>query len=166
MALETELKPSGVWTVLYQPDIPSVTIDKYQEMFDFLGKVIITKARFDTMSAKYLVCFQVVSILTEPINVLLSDSGFKVGKGAALSFSEKINDTETRIPQSGQIVLNIQQKGADSHFSIMDPACYLFGIPYRKMPIAVGNRGFIERAMSEIYSNAVGKPMNTRLIIR
>jgi len=166
MALETEKRPSGIWTVLYQPDLPSTTIDRYQEVFDFLGKVVITMTRFDTMSNKYLACFQVVSILTEPLNVLLDDFGFLVGKAAALSFNEKVDDVKTRISQSGQIVLGIKQKGVISPFSIMDPACYLFGIPYSKMPIAVGSKDFIERAMSEVYSNAFGKPINTRLIMK
>jgi len=34
------------------------------------------------------------------------------------------------------------------------------------MPIAVGDHNFIERAMTEIYSNATGKTIKTRLDTR
>lgn len=166
MLLEAERRPSGVWTVLYQPGIPLNTIDIYQEMFDFLGNNIITNRRYNNMSERGMACFLAAGAYAGPTNNILSNRfGFRVHDRAAIMFSEKII-TPRIAPQSGQIVLKIVERNDDFPFAIIDPACYLYDIPYKGMPIAVGDHDFIERAMTEIYSNAIGKPINTRLDVR
>lgn len=163
MAIETERRSSGVWTILYQPDIPSRTIDKYQNLLDYLGNIFINSTRFNAMSLRNMACFQATAAYAGPINSILSEEfGFNVDNKAFLQFSEKVNSQG--IPQSGQNVLRIVESGKDSPFLIIDSACYLYKIPYDRMPIAVGNHGFIERAMSELYSNAIGKTIEIRVI--
>jgi len=166
MPLETERRPSGIWTVLYQPSLPPKTIDTYQKMFDFLGNDVITNTRFSTMYRYNMSCILVTDAYAKPINMILGkEFGFKVDKNT-LIFSEKIDPEKTGILQSGQLVLKIVEKSADSPFSIIDPACYLYDIPYKNMPIAVGDHNFIERTMSELYSDATGKTIQTRLDTR
>ena len=162
MPIETERRPSGIWTVLYQPDIPSKTIDRYQEMFDFLGNTVINGSRFNSLKIRNRACFEVTFAFAGPTNSILNrEFGFSVDRKPWLQFSEKINSQSA--PQSGQNVLRISGKDSGSTFSIINPACYLYDIPYSDMPIAVGNHDFIERAMSELYSNATGQNVETQL---
>lgn len=162
MAIETERRQSGVWTVLYQPDIPSKTIERYQGMFDYLGNVVINSTRFNAMFSRNMACFQTTSALAGPTNSILGrEFGFKVDRQPWLQFSEKVDSQGS--PQSGQNVLRIVENDIDSTFSIIDPACYLYKISYNNMPIAVGNQDFIERAMSELYSNGTGQNVKTKL---
>lgn len=129
MPIETERRQSGVWTVLYQPDIPSRTIDRYQEMFDFLGNTVINDSRFNALKVRNKACFEVTSAFAGPTNSILNrEFGFSVDREAWLQFSEKVDSQGT--PQSGQNVLRILGKDSDSTFSIIDPACYLYDIPY------------------------------------
>ncbi|MFA5770869.1 MAG: hypothetical protein WC894_05250, partial [Patescibacteria group bacterium] len=134
----------------------------YQEMFNFLGDTIINSGRFNALKIRNKACFEVTFAFAGPTNSILNrEFGFSVDREPWLQFSEKINSQGA--PQSGQNVLRITGGGSDSTFSIIDPACYLYDIPYANMPIAVGNHGFIERAMSELYSNATGQNIETEL---
>ena len=72
MPIETERRPSGIWTVLYQPDIPSKTIDRYQEMFDFLGNTVINGSRFNSLKIRNRACFEVTFAFAGPTNSILN----------------------------------------------------------------------------------------------
>ena len=164
MAVETEKRSSGIWTVLYQPDTPPRTIDKFQQMFNYLGRVLITDVDFNIMSRANLACLFATAAYVKPINQFLNEQyGFNVDQ-AFLLFNEDVGGP--RNTQTGQSVLKITEEGVLSPFSIIDPAWYLFRIRYRSMPIAVGGHDFIERAMGEIYSNAVGKTIKTKLLLQ
>ncbi|PIY72040.1 hypothetical protein COY87_03010 [Candidatus Roizmanbacteria bacterium CG_4_10_14_0_8_um_filter_33_9] len=161
MAIETERRQSGLWSVLYQPDIPPRTINKFQKIFDYLGIVVITDVRFAAMTKMNMACFQATNAFAASTNTLLSYDGFKVDNQPWLIFSEKINLHGT--PQLGHNVLRIAETKIDAPFALIDPACYLYDIPYKEMPIAVGNQNFLERAMSELYSSATKKYLTTKL---
>jgi len=162
LAVETEKRSSGIWTVLYQPDTPPRTIDKFQQMFNYLGRVLITDVDFNIMSRANLACLFATAAYVKPINQFLNEQyGFNVDQ-AFLLFNEGVGGPSNT--QTGQSVLKITEEGVLSPFSIIDLGCYLFNIPYRSMPIAVGGHDFIERAMDEIYSNAVGKTIETKLL--
>lgn len=162
MTVEFERRQSGVWSVLYQPEISPATIDKFHKMFNFLTNDVITIERFRAMKARNMACIQVTQAFTDPLNKILNGEGFIVDNGSVLSFKEKLESNGSA--QSGQNVLRIREKNDNAHVAIVDPACYLYDIPYESLPIAVGKHGFIERAMSELYSNATGQTVDTKLI--
>lgn len=166
MAVETERRSSGVWTVLYEPSVPPKTIERYQEMFQYLGDVILTSIRFKAMNLRGMACFQAVEAFAKPTNQLLSKNlGFVVDGQPWLGFSEKINSLGSS--QSGQNALRIQELNPlKPIFSVIDPACYLYDIPYDQMPIAVGSHHFIERAMTELYSSATQRNIEITLSFR
>lgn len=162
MSLETERKTSGIWSVLYQPDTPQETVDRFQRMFDYLGRVIITDIGFNMMSQVNLACVLATAVYAKQTNQFLSQHyGFSVDQ-AFLSFNKPI-EGPSNTQQTVQSVLRITEKDVLSPYAIIDPACYLFRIPYIHMPIAVGNKEFLEGAMGELYSNAVEKPVTTKL---
>ena len=164
MALETERRSSGVWTILYQPDTPPQTRDRFQRMFNYLGRVLITDIGFNIMSRANLACVFATATYVKPVNQFLSQQyRFNVDQ-ALLLFDKGVE--ASGLTQTAQSILRITEEGVLSPFAIIDPACYLFKIPYGSMPIAVGKHDFIQRAMSETYSNAVGKRIETKLLLQ
>lgn len=162
--VEAEKRLFGVWSVAYQPDLPGEIVNAYREMFDFLRLIVITEGRFNLMRMRQLACIQATYAFADPTNKLVSDFGFMVDRGVVLKFSQKVDSRLTGTPQGGQNVLRISQRSNNGHFAIIDPACYLYDIAYENMPIAVGDRGFIQKAMTEIYSNLIGNLVSIKLI--
>lgn len=161
---ETERRLFGVWSVAYQPDLPGEIVNAYREMFDFLRLIVINEGRFNLMRMRQLACIQATYAFADPTNKLVSDFGFMVDRGVVLKFSQKVDSRLTGTPQSGQNVLRIIPKSDPGNFAIIDPACYLYDIAYENMPVAVGDKGFVQEAMAEIYSSLTGNPVRVKLI--
>jgi hypothetical protein len=159
-----EIRTSAAWTIAYQPGLPGEVVNDYQKMFDFLGAIVIDTTTFNAMKMRQMACIQVINAFAAPTNNLLRDFGFIVDNNVVLSFSDKVHSRATGTIQSGQNVLRITQKHDTNHFAIIDPACYLYGIAYENMPIAVGDQEFVQKSMTEIYSRLTGNPVSIKII--
>lgn len=162
MPIEAERRQSGVWTVLFQPDLPGGIIRTYQKELDYLGLMFITHSRFERMREYQKACVDVTATFASPINKILHHDDFTMDNEAALLLSDDVG-CPFGVAQSGQSVLRMRQIHSQSPICIIDPSCYILGIPYDKMPIAVGDLDFIERSMSELYSLAINSILSVKL---
>lgn len=130
MGIEAEIRPSGIWRVLYQPDTPPETVDRFQRMFDYLGRVLITDIGFNMMSKVNLACVLATAVYAKHANQFLSQHyGFSVNQ-AFLVFNESV-EGPGNTQQTVQSVLRItDEKDVLSPYAIIDPACYLLRIRY------------------------------------
>lgn len=161
--VEIDRRPSGVWTVLYQHGLPGGLVNTYQRMFDLLGTDLIYEETFARVRARNMACFLATKAYAEGANILLERLGFKADNEVSMLFHGAVDPLSTGTPQSGQVALRIVQRGVRTPFALLDPTCYLYGISHKDMPITVGEPEFIERAMSEVYSNLTQSQLNITL---
>lgn len=166
MGVEIDKRVSRAWTVFYQPGIPSRKIEKYQEMFHYLDTIVLDSSRFDELRRRNRACYEATTAFAKPTDAFLKEFfNLRANDDAKILFSEKVA-VPGYTPQLGQNVLRIFDEKDDTHSIIVDIACYLLGISFGNMPIVVGSHGFIEGAMSEIYSIAIGKNIAAKLVLK
>jgi len=143
----------GSWNVIFQPGLDENKAQSVKRGLTEFQTNYFTESRFNLLKARGLACFQAIHCFAPNLQYVFNPA-FTVKEDTWISFKDKVRAT-TGDPQTGQNVLEIDT--GDGISIIVDLACYLFDIPYSKVPVAVGDAPTLERALSEQYTDALGK---------
>ena len=151
MGKETEQRPSGVWTVHYNPDVPENELRSLFQFVDELAELPILHV-YHGLQQRRVACVPAVEIWKK----------FQVGFPEYVFDSQGFGFTDRLDEQSGQVMLRVGKPGI-SAFAIMDVAPYLYRptIPFCDIPIVVDNDLHSAAAtLSGIYTNLLGRDVS------
>lgn len=121
-------------------------------------QTMLNPIRYQRMGIKPMSCVEAVNAWAGPLNQLLKHHRMKVDGGTWLQYGRPI-PIRYGPSQTGQEVLTFKTQGTDD-YGILDVAAYLLDLSYNDIPIAVGDKDLLERAMSEIYSGHLPQPVD------
>ncbi len=148
MGKETEQRPSGLWTVHYNPEVPKNELRSLFRFVDDLAELPIRHI-YTSLQLRRVACIPAVVIWSK----------FQDGFRDCLFASQAFGFTDPLEGQSGQVMLRVGKPGI-SAFTIMDVAPYLYRptISFSDLPIVVDNdlQG-AAATLSGIYTNLLGR---------